>query len=522
MGDQIIQPEINRLLGDSLLVAERKHPAKLVASTAEGEFTYRELLQYAVALANALQLQGIERGDRVAIYMDNSWPAIYSLYGVILAGGVFVMINPQTKADKLAYILDDSDAKVLLTNSHLKDNFLPILKHATKLTGVFYSGETIQASAKNISIKHLDSALGNASAGNIFSTSIPTDLASLVYTSGSTGAPKGVMHTHQSMLFALNSLVEYLRLSSNDKILNILPFAFDYGLYQLLMTVHLGATLVLEKSFVFPAPVFKRMLENEVTVFPGVPTIFSMFLASHGRNKLHFPSVTRVTNTAAALPADFIPNLKDIFPNALIYKMYGLTECKRVCYLEPELIDQHPQSVGKAIPGTEVFLLSAAGEPVAPGDAGILHVRGPHIMLGYWKQEELSNKMLKGDIYPNQSILCTHDWFKMDDNGLLYFIGRSDDIIKTRGEKVSPVEVENVLHGLKGIKDAAVIGVVDETLGQSIKAFVSLEENGSLNDMQIKKWCATNLENHMVPKEIVVLPELPKSANGKIDKKQLA
>jgi acyl-coenzyme A synthetase/AMP-(fatty) acid ligase len=244
-------------------------------------------------------------------------------------------------------------------------------------------------------------------------------------------------------------------------------------------------------------------------------------MAANSRKKISFPSVTRVTNTAAALPAEFIPTLKEIFPNALIYKMYGLTECKRVSYLEPELIHHKAGSVGKAIPGTDVFLLTEAGEPVNVGEEGILHVRGPHIMLGYWKQPELSKKMLKDGWLPGEKILCTHDWFRQDEEGFLYFIGRSDDIIKTRGEKVSPIEVENVLHGIAGIKDAAVIGVPDDLLGESIKAFVSLTDGTELTAREIKKICVSKLENFMVPAEIEILSELPKTNTGKVSKKEL-
>jgi len=228
-----------------------------------------------------------------------------------------------------------------------------------------------------------------------------------------------------------------------------------------------------------------------------------------------------VTNTAAALPAAFQQQLHEVFPNALIYRMYGLTECKRVCYLEPELADSKTESVGKAIPGTEVFLLTAEGEPVPPGETGILHVRGPHVMLGYWKQPELSARMLKAGKLPGERVLCTQDWFRMDEEGFLYFVGRSDDIIKTRGEKVSPVEVENVLHGMPGIREAAVVGVADTLLGQIIRAYVALEPGAKLTDKEIIKYCLSHLENFMVPKEVVFLPELPKTNTGKISKKTL-
>ena len=203
------------------------------------------------------------------------------------------------------------------------------------------------------------------------------------------------MMTHQSMVFASWSLIEYLRLSEEDRIILLLPLAFDYGLYQLLMSVTIGGSLIVEQSFTFQASVYKQMEMFKPTVFPGVPTIYAMMIATNKKTGLSFDFIKKITNTAAALPSEFIPDLKKIFPGALIFKMYGLTECKRVCYLEPELIDIKTGSVGKAIPGTEVFLLSPDGKPVPPGEKGILHIRGPHVMLGYWHKEELSREMLK-------------------------------------------------------------------------------------------------------------------------------
>jgi acyl-CoA synthetase (AMP-forming)/AMP-acid ligase II len=350
---------------------------------------------------------------------------------------------------------------------------------------------------------------------------IPLDLAALIYTSGSTGNPKGVMQTHQSMTFAAGSLIEYLRLSEQDRILCVLPLAFDYGLYQLLMTMQLGATLVLERSFTYPAQIFARMQEQSVTVFPGVPTIYAMLISSHGRTPLSFPSVTRVTNTAAALPDEFVVKLHEIFPNALIFKMYGLTECKRVSYLEPELADQKPGSVGRAIPGTEIYLLSPEGTPVPPGETGILYVRGPHVMVGYWNRPDLSEHMLKPGKLPGERVLCTQDFFRMDADGFLYFQGRSDDIIKTRGEKVSPVEVENALHSIAGVREAAIVGIPDPLLGEAIRAYVVVEPEANLNDKQLRVACAARLENFMVPKEFVFCAELPKTATGKVSKKLL-
>ena len=256
-------------------------------------------------------------------------------------------------------------------------------------------------------------------------------------------------------------------------------------------------------------------------MFPGVPTVYSTLLSMHERSPLAFPSVQRVTNTAAALPPSFHDSLREVFPNALIFRMYGLTECKRVSYLEPELLELKPTSVGRAIPGTETMVLDAEGSPVEPGETGVLHVRGPHVMAGYWRQPEQTAQMLVDGPVPGERMLCTHDHFTIDDEGYLYFVGRSDDIIKSRGEKVSPAEVEDALYAIEGVREAAVIGAPDELLGEAIHAYVALEEGAELTERDIIARCRERLEGFMVPSEVVFLDELPKTATGKIRKKGL-
>jgi acyl-CoA synthetase (AMP-forming)/AMP-acid ligase II len=472
-------------------------------------------------IACHLVQSGIQKGDRVAIYMSSSWQSIVSIYGATMAGAAFLIINPQTKNQKLKYILEDSGAKILLSESFLSNEFFPATEGSTTIREMIITGKLEQSPDQSFNITDFEYLVNSNIAHARLPLIIPNDLAALIYTSGSTGFPKGVMMTHQSMVFASWSIIEYLRLNEDDRIMLLLPLAFDYGLYQLLMSVTIGGTLIVEQSFIYPATVYQHIEEYRPTVFPGVPTIYAMMIASAKKNPLSFNSITRITNTAAALPADFIPALKKIFPHALVFKMYGLTECKRVCYLEPELIDRKSTSVGKAIPGTEVFLLSPEGKPVPPGVPGILHIRGPHIMLGYWNNETLSNQMLKQGTLPCEKILTSNDWFIMDEEGFLYFQGRNDDIIKTRGEKVSPVEIENIIYNISGVREVAVIGIPDPILGEAIVAFVTKYEASSLSEKEILKKCMMNLESFMVPQKIIFLTEMPKNTNGKFDKHEL-
>ena len=510
-----------RLLGEALEFSFIKYPFKTAAIYKGEEYTYQSLKKSAENLAFHLVREGINKGDRIAIYLNNSWQSMISIYGITMAGGVFLVINPQTKAAKLNYILKDCEAKMIVSESQLTSELSIALENLKNIQHVIISGDILNINHKGIFFTDFDKIIQDNGKKVELPRIIPNDLAALIYTSGSTGFPKGVMMTHQSMVFTSWSLIEYLRLTEEERILLVLPLAFDYGLYQLIMAVTLGATLIIEHSFNFPPLIFRQIELLKPTVFPGVPSIYAMIIALHKKTGITFDCIKEITNTAAALPAEFVTDLKKIFPNALIFKMYGLTECKRVCYLEPELIDLKTNSVGKAIPGTEVYLLSPEGNTVTHGEPGILHVRGPHIMAGYWNNEELSENMLKPGLIPGERILCAHDLFKMDEDGFLYFLGRNDDIIKTRGEKVSPLEVENVIYKNEGIKEVAVIGVPDVILGESIIAFVTIYDLVTINEKEIQMECMGQLEPFMVPQKIVFLPEMPKSSNGKIDKVEL-
>jgi len=514
MADESLRPQ--RLLHDSLLQRGAAATQDRIAVIADGEsHTFGKLLEAAQRLAGALRSRGVGRGDRVAIQLENSFTCAIAIFGTLIAGGVFVVINPQTKPGKLEFILRDCGARALITEGALEQVYLAALRGLEQAPVLLCSGKCEGPA------EPLEATLEAAQPLREPVPAIPLDLAAIIYTSGSTGTPKGVMQTHQAMVFATGSLIEYLRLTESDRILCVLPLSFDYGLYQLLMAVALGACLVLERSFTFLGQVLDRIRQQQPTVFPGVPTIFATLLGAHRRSALCFPSVTRITNTAAALPDEFSTGLRELFPNALIYKMYGLTECKRVSYLAPELIDAKPGSVGKAIPGTEIYLLSADGKPVPAGEVGILYVRGPHVMAGYWNRPDLTAEMLKPGKLPGERVLCTHDLFRMDGDGYLYFVGRTDDIIKTRGEKVSPVEVENALHRIRGVREAAVVGVPDELLGEAIRAYVVTDPAAGLTAESLRGASGAHLESYMVPTQVVFRDSLPRTPNGKVNKRLL-
>jgi acyl-CoA synthetase (AMP-forming)/AMP-acid ligase II len=351
--------------------------------------------------------------------------------------------------------------------------------------------------------------------------SIDVDLAAIIYTSGSTGEAKGVMLTHRNMLTAATSIASYLQLREDDVLLNVLPLSFDYGLYQMILAFRMGARLVLERSFTFPTQVLNTVVEEGVTGFPGVPTIFALMAEMENLATFDFSKIRFVTNTAAALPVKHISFLRGLFPAARIYSMYGLTECKRCSYLPPEDLERKPTSVGIAIPNTELWIVDEHGQKVGPRVVGELVVRGATVMKGYWEKPEATARKLKPGPLPGECVLHTGDLCRFDEEGYLYFVGRTDDIFKSRGEKVAPKEVESVIQNIPGVKEAAVIGVADDVFGQAIKAFVVIEERAQLNASDIRRECQGRLVNFMVPKYVEVVGALPKSPNGKISKREL-
>jgi acyl-CoA synthetase (AMP-forming)/AMP-acid ligase II len=290
----------------------------------------------------------------------------------------------------------------------------------------------------------------------------------------------------------------------------------------MIMAFRAGARLVLERSFAFPAHILNLMVTEGVTGFPGVPTIFAILAELKSLRDHDLSCIRYVTNTAANLPVKHILLLTELFPQARIYSMYGLTECKRCTYLPPEDIHRKPTSVGIAIPNTELWIIDEQGDKVGPEVVGQLVIRGATVMKGYWEKPEATAKKLHPGPLPGEQVLYTGDYCKLDEEGYLYFVGRMDDVIKSRGEKVAPKEVEHTLMNIPGVLEAAVIGVPDDVLGHAVKAFVVLEHGVALDAKQLQKICQSQLENFMVPKFIELVPSLPKTDTGKIKKTGLS
>jgi amino acid adenylation domain-containing protein len=504
------------LVNDFLENSAAQRPDKVALVCAGRRLTYAQIEEQANRVANGLLEMGVQPGDRVAVWLPNSVETVIGLFAILKAGATFVVLNATTKFDKLAYVLNNCSARGLFVPVRQADlvpdlfDAVPSLQFAIECgSGAVDSGSQI---SQAYSFPHLLESYPHTRPS---CPTIDIDLACLIYTSGSTGDPKGVMSTHRNVAFAASSIIEYLENVPEDIIINVLPLAFDYGLYQLLMAFKFGGTLVLERSFAYPAAVLKRIAEEQVTGLPGVPTLFAMLLQLD-LSRFDLSSIRYLTNTAAALPVDHIRQLRDAFPWARLYSMYGLTESKRTLYLPPEELDRRPGSVGIPIPGTDAWVEGEDGERLGPGEVGELVVRGSHVMQGYWRDPEETAKRFRPGRYPAERLLYTGDLFRMDEEGFFYFVSRKDDIIKSRGEKVAPKEVESVIYQLPGVVEAAVVGVPDDLLGQAVKAFVVCGDGHSLTEQDVLRHCAQHLEDFMVPKSVAFRDSLPKTSSGKI------
>lgn len=495
-------------------------PDKVAIVCGGEKLTWGQIDSAATALACALRRRGVERGDRVVVCLENSVESCVAVFGVLRADAVFSLLSPQTKGDKLRYVLLDSGARCLVIEAEIWDccrAALGLLPELLSVLVVRTAGD--QPPARDgvppaVPVERYEDAVSGA-LSPLADASISLDLASIIYTSGSTGDPKGVMLTHASMVAAAESITTYLRNVETDVVLNVLPMSFDYGLYQWLMVTLVSGTLVLERSFSYPMAVLAQIDREGITGFPVVPTMASV-LRTYAKRGMRYEGVRYVTNTAAALSVAHIEILRRTFPNARVYSMYGLTECKRVCYLPPEDLDRKPTSVGRPMPNMEVFIVTPDGRRAVRNVTGELVVRGPQVMRGYWRKPAQTAEWLKPGDIPGEFYLWTGDQFRADEEGYLYFLGRSDDIIKSRGEKVSPREVENVIYSLEGVKDVAVVGVPDDVLGEAVHAFVVLDEGTTYPARDIVQHCTERLENFMVPKYVTFLPRIPKTSSGKI------
>jgi amino acid adenylation domain-containing protein len=495
-------------LVDYLLNSVKLCPNKIAVIYNDQQLSFEELFYAAKNLSAYLQLAGIRRGDRVVVCLGNCLETIISFWAILMANAVVSIIDNKQSPEKITAILQNSTAAAVIVSENKKFEFINgydsfknlLLIEQAQLEKIFQQG----CVDKNISIgsKHLD-----------------IDLASIIYTSGSTGEPKGIMLTHRNMLAASHSINTYLDNSNNEKVLSALPLSFDYGLYQMIMMVAVGGTLILENDFLLPSRFLKLIETYQVSAVPVVPSMAPLLKQFHELKAYDLACVRYVTNTGAALMQQHIAVLQQLFTHARIFSMYGLTECKRCTYLPPEDLARKPDSVGIPIPNTEMWIVNEEGERLNSNQTGEIVVRGQTVMRGYWNNPQATSRKLKPGLLPGEFVLHTGDYGRLDEDGYFYFLGRMDEIIKSRGMKVSPKEIEIEVTRFPNVIEAAVVPVEHTVYGVAIVLFVSAMTANYLST--VKALCKQRLQPQQQPIEIFVLNALPKTTNGKIDKQLL-
>ncbi len=507
-----------------------RHPMKEAIVCGEDRWSYRKLNAYSNCLAESLVGLGVARQDRVAVLLGNCPETVVCLFATLRAGATFVPLEGNTKARRLQHVLEDSGARVVVARANQAAVLAEALESWDKDLTIIWVGPSPRVrpsgDISSVTWEAVFSGLRGPD-GDEYDVAcdklprrIDLDLAAIIYTSATTGKAKGVMCTHHNMIAAARSIIQYLGNNEHDIILGVLPLSFGYGLYQVLVSCMVGATVVLERSFLYPHITLTRLAQERITGLPLVPSMAAMLLRMENIGDYDFSTLRYITNAGAALPVGHLHRLRRLVPSAEIFNMYGLTECVRVCYLSGVELDERPASVGRPMPNCEVCIVDEHGSPVIPGETGELTIRGSNVMQGYWNDPEMSAQTYRAGRYPVSRWLYSGDYFRTDGEGYLYFLGRRDDMIKTRGERVSPKEIEDVVCELESIVEAAAIGVADDILGQAIKIFL-VDGGGTLCEKDILRHCAKRLESLMAPKYIQFVEALPKTDRGKINRREL-
>lgn len=511
------------LIHHMLRSSAARYPAKEALVHGSRRLSYSQVVSACSSFAFGLRTAGIARGDRVGIYLDPSVEQVLSIFSTSQAGGVYVPINTVLVPDQVAHIVRDCGMKALITTPEKIEALEPALRDASPLQFFVATGNRNGhgAAESHLPVHRMEDMLAASFDGVWQDWGISQDLAAILYTSGSTGKPKGVMLSHANVMAGSTIVSTYLDITERERILAVLPFSFDAGMNQLMTAFQQGGTIVLIK-FVFATQIIEALLAEGITGLAGVPTVWSL-LANGGILKHSFPDLRYITNTGGAMPQAVLQTLRQALPHTKIFLMYGLTEAFRSTYLPPEELDRRPTSMGKAIPDTEVLVVNEAGERCRPGEVGELVHRGPTVSLGYWGNPEATNRVLKPNpLLPPELGNCekvcySGDLVKMDKDGFLYYVGRRDTMIKSSGYRISPTEVEEILFQTGKIRQAAAIGIPDEVLGQTVKAFVVAKDGDELDCEYIQAYCLEKMPRHMVPKHFEVMNELPKTSSGKVD-----
>jgi acyl-CoA ligase (AMP-forming) (exosortase A-associated) len=509
------------LIWHLLRESARRAPQKEALVHGGERLSYSEVAQRVDGFAAGLQAAGLRRGDRMGIYLEASIPQALSIFGIPRAEAVYVPINALLHAEQVMHIARDCGMKGLITTAAKLSSLAEVLPQIPSLEFLVVVGPGEVRG--QLPVHHYEDFCTRTLPANWKETGIEKDLAAILYTSGSTGKPKGVMLSHGNVVAGSRIVSTYLGLTEEERILAVLPFSFDAGMNQLMTAFEKGGTCVLI-NFVFAREIVQVLLKEKITGLAGVPTLWSLLAQPNSTlAKQPLPHLRYITNTGGVMPQAVLKVLREVLPATKIFLMYGLTEAFRSTYLPPDELDRRPTSIGKAIPDTEILVLNEQGQLCKPGEPGELVHRGPTVSLGYWNRPKDTaralrpNPLLPAEMGDCEKVCYSGDLVKMDEDGFLYFIGRRDTMIKSSGFRISPTEVEEVLFQSGKLRGAAVIGIPDETLGQTIKAFVVPRDGDSLDIEGLTAYCAEKMPRYMVPKAFEIMSELPKTSSGKVD-----
>lgn len=457
-------------------------------------------------LAGWLTQEIPEKGARIASWAAKGELTCLLPLAAARAGLIHVPINPLLKRVQVAHILSDSGAVMLIgTPARLKS----------------LEADDCPTECRKLPENEALTLAQSAKQTHGPSEAKPDDLCAILYTSGSTGLPKGVMLTHANLWLGAVSVAHYLKLASDDVTLAVLPLSFDYGQNQLLSTWYAGGSVV-PLDFLFPKDVAKACQKHGVTTLAAVPPLWVQLTEMTWDKEASAP-LRRLTNSGGALTTELVDGLSDVFPQADIYPMYGLTEAFRSTYLEPYLVEKYPTSMGKAIPFAEILVVNDAGEVALPDEEGELVHCGPLVAKGYWQDEERTKQRFKSapafSRYGGTAV-WSGDRVKRAENGLLYFVGRLDSMIKSAGNRISPQEIEEAAITSEFVQEAVALGIPDDRLGHAVHLVV--RGNADLSEQSLfSKMLLKELPNFMQPQKVHWREGLPTNPNGKIDRTQL-
>ena len=514
-------------VADLLEHAAATWPERRAVTHSGRSITFGKLWRVVCRLADHLQTLDIQPGSRVALLWENSIDYVACYFAILRAGFVVVPLDTSAKPETLHSILADCEPPLLLTSGRFARHLSKILESPTPVTRVLVDkplkliieSVTLDSIADLLRDKdsEFDSGVAQPKAQSMAADNSSNDLTAIYYTSGSTGAAKGVMLSHRNLVSNTLATVEYLRLTDRDSVMVILPFYYIYGNSLMLTHVACGGRLVVDNRFLYPEVILDEMGKEEVTGFSGVPSNFIILLGNSTFKDRQFPALRYFTQAGGAMAPDIIRRLVDAFPTKETFIMYGQTEASpRASWLPPERLNEKLGSIGIAVPGVTLEVVDDSGRPVPPGTTGEIAMSGPNVMLGYWNQPEATAEVIR------DGKLLTGDLARMDDDGYFFIVGRKKEIIKTGGNRVAAKEVEECLLRDERVLEAAVFGVADDLLGEAIKAVIVLREGQVADSRAIQEHCKQHLAPHKAPKHIEFREAMPKLQSGKIDKQLLS